>query len=842
MRTKTRIKLGVQLATKRPSARNQQLDRRATPDETALERMRGMLEAQFREDVVTPLLGSIGSHVQETHGAREEGKDFTYVYRDHIDEPVLAVCQVKNDKFSGNSSSSNNVTTVLRQLIQCVDLEILNPVTNIRERPQSVSLLTAYALPDDKTKAAGALLQEIREKRIQVIGPDKLLHLLKKHAPQLYSSLAYPGQEVHRVLAEYVSQHREASAFNLPAVRSLHEFFVDLDVAVGQTSPSHQKPISFRYPIRIPIRQFDQILAFISALPLELDAVEIAEGEAIRKSADFMLQHINPQAFVDRVQAQAEQLMVDGGKGAALQLLSQAATFLEFLSEVLLEAGEWNWEGTWPSLGAPVDSVAPSALVEPSDSLALVAEVGSGKTSLARSVASEALAMGIPCVYFPCFMIQPNLNLRENIEGFIAGLSPGTTRDAIAQYVSSAKIVIIDGMDEAPRYGSELPEEIGFLFRELAGESLQTQVAEKASAFSVPLDLEATIGVTRLDENESLVATAYPLRGLDFERLALGNPAVAGAIREWASRYRAGAPLIMLTTRDDSMFEFPGRLTRLTLSPFTDEQLEAFLSAWFSREDQLQPLLQFMQDNPHIREACRRPMIATLLAGMHASGVNLPRSRSELYERRFELLLERWDRAKGLKRSFVVTPRDKLSLLSRLALNMHIDNRRTFSSQEFISLWADGLNAVYEDVEPDDLLEELRVANGVVTRIGSDAYSLGHLSFQEYLAANGALQAQQESLLVANFYENWWREVLVFYSGLRGDISSMLERIQRTTSLRSNHGLLEELIDEARFTTQTVRDFLNDAEALLDDDDDPDLDPDTLVAIDEIMLRYREDD
>lgn len=801
-----------------------------TPDETALLQMQSMHEDQFRRDVVEPLLRSMGTHVQEIHGTGEEGKDFLYVVRDHLDEPVLEVCQVKNTKYSGSTSSSSNVNTVLRQLLACVDLEVLNPVTLIRERPQSVCLITAFPLPDGNTKASGPLLDSLRKERCKIVGPAKLLELLARKAPAIYSSLAFPGQEIVRALAEYVSAHHEASAFNLPLVRRLDEFFIDLDLAAG-TRTVAAEPASVRLPITLPRREYDQIIAFQSALPPSLHALTPVEIQYPSDKKTVRIVGLAIGEFNDCAEAEACRLLASASKGEALALLSHANSFMSFLREVLEEAGALRTGAVWPSIGAPIDSVPPNALIELGDSIMLVAEVGSGKTSLSRSVARAALAAGVGCVYFPCFMIAPDLTLKQNITEFLKGLAPGASIEMIHDYIENAQLLIIDGLDEAPRFGADLKEDIASLYRELAGDaSLQTIVKEKASAFSIPPDLSAAIDVVRMSENSSTLRLAYPVRQLDLVRLAEGNPAVEAEIRSWAADLAVSAPTLLMTTRDDSLVHFPGRLSTLSLSPFTAAQLEAFLFRWVADEAALQPLLDFLSDNPHIREACRRPMVATLLASMHASGVNLPRSKSELYERHFELLLERWDKAKGLVRGFAVTSKDKLSLLSRLALNLHMARKRTFTAREFSDLWADGFKSVYDTVDPLDLLEELRVGNGVVSKLASDSFSLGHLSFQEYLTANGAVQSQQEDLLVANFYDPWWREVLVFYAGLRGDISSMLERLQRYSGLRQNHGLLDEMIAEARFTSQVVKAFIGDADVYLSDGDEPSDDADAYVT------------
>jgi hypothetical protein len=278
---------------------------------------------------------------------------------------------------------------------------------------------------------------------------------------------------------------------------------------------------------------------------------------------------------------------------------------------------------------------------------------------------------------------------------------------------------------------------------------------------------------------------------------------------------------IIVTTRESGPLKLDGNFIEISLEPFTDEQLEKFVVRWFRGGDR-DPgeLLDFLAGNPSVRDICRRPLVATLVAAQYESGYGLAHSKSEVYSKRFELLLEKWDASRHIRPRTRVRPNDKLTFLTRLAFELHRAGRRSSAKQDIEDLWREGFADLYPDCSTEDILWELRVFNNVISLEGHAEYSLGHLSFQEFLAARAVIHLQRQDVLIDNFYDRWWRQVIVFYAGLCGDISSFLEELQLRRGVTRDDGLLLAMTCEARFTSRVVRDFLEDA---LDTDilDDP---------------------
>ena len=214
--------------------------------------------------------------------------------------------------------------------------------------------------------------------------------------------------------------------------------------------------------------------------------------------------------------------------------------------------------------------------------------------------------------------------------------------------------------------------------------------------------------------------------------------------------------------------------------------------------------------NPHVKEICRTPLNATIVAALHQNGYDLPRSRVELYQQRFELLLDRWDRVRRVVPRTRINKTDKLRFLSRLAMVMHLKHARRFSSEDAEHIWENGFAGLYPRLAFAEVLAELQHCNSVVFSEGSGHYSLGHLSYQEYLAAYAIAWGQHSELLVTRFLDPWWRQTLVFFAGIAGDVGALLSAIQTQGRLIDCGGLIDEMMAEARYTRPLVRQVIQD--------------------------------
>jgi hypothetical protein len=416
---------------------------------------------------------------------------------------------------------------------------------------------------------------------------------------------------------------------------------------------------------------------------------------------------------------------------------------------------------------------------------------------------------------------------------FLLEISDGMDADEARQYLQAADLIVLDGADEAKTFASTLGDQIQEL---MFSKPVRVKVKGNEQAIlSVPIDLEASLWWAAPYIEFSL---EKPLRRADFDRLRRVNqsPRIRKALNTAEQLYVEGTQRVVVTTRVSGPLGLGRAFTGFAIRPFSDSQLKEFFIRWFGGESKdAQDILSVLDQNPNMREICRLPIVATIVAVIKENGYDLPHSKTEVYSKRFRLLLERWDAARGVPKRTRIRASDKMMLLMRIALPLHMRHRRTFTREELGKIWSEGFERHYPKCLLDEILYELLVVNSLIYRHSDDQFSLGHLSFQEFLTAQALMHGPPRELLIANFFDPWWRNVLVFHAGLLGDISSLMGSLQQRYGIGTDSKLLSQMIDEARFTKSVVRDFLVDAIAddLMDESDEFFDEPDEFFDQDE---------
>ena len=240
-----------------------------------------------------------------------------------------------------------------------------------------------------------------------------------------------------------------------------------------------------------------------------------------------------------------------------------------------------------------------------------------------------------------------------------------------------------------------------------------------------------------------------------------------GHFRERFSKCR-----ILVTSRtyayEKQQWQLP-EFTSVVLAPFNDEQIEFFVRRWYEqvagqrawteedRESRSQRLLLAIQGNDKLRELACRPILLTLMAGLHAwRGGTLPDGRQRLYAEIFPLLLDRWEQPKygmddkgQLKieepavSEYFKTDKEALRrMLEKLAYDAHAKQEECHGTADIAGdSLAEALLTLcaHADREqrpdPVELQAYLENRAGILHERGGGIYAFPHRSFQEYLAA-----------------------------------------------------------------------------------------------------------
>jgi formylglycine-generating enzyme required for sulfatase activity/energy-coupling factor transporter ATP-binding protein EcfA2 len=232
--------------------------------------------------------------------------------------------------------------------------------------------------------------------------------------------------------------------------------------------------------------------------------------------------------------------------------------------------------------------------------------------------------------------------------------------------------------------------------------------------------------------------------------------------------------------------------TTTTVRDFTMGDVELFLSNWHRMvaigqlgncetaesyaASQTRQLVQAIESNDRIRELAINPLMLTVIAMVHRDRVKLPDRRAELYAEAVDVLLGKWDEARGIREvplpdGKVFDLGDKRVILQSLALFMHERNLKEISLGELRdmlrqTLWQDlgGSKEVERSVEK--FIRTIEERTGLLAARGEATYGFSHLTFQEYLAAVAvAVRDDHVSFTLKHTAEPWWREVILLEVG-----------------------------------------------------------------------------
>ena len=148
----------------------------------------------------------------------------------------------------------------------------------------------------------------------------------------------------------------------------------------------------------------------------------------------------------------------------------------------------------------------------------------------------------------------------------------------------------------------------------------------------------------------------------------------------------------------------------------------------------------------------------------------------ELYEEAIEVLLGKWDEAKGLETKASLAGReldagDRRSLLEPIALWMmeqrareiEADDLRHRLNQQFLKATGDAHRA---EQAVNEFLRLINERSGLLAERGQGIYSFSHLTFQEHLAGRAVADRQDYiAYTLERSGDSWWREVILLEAG-----------------------------------------------------------------------------
>jgi predicted NACHT family NTPase len=249
-------------------------------------------------------------------------------------------------------------------------------------------------------------------------------------------------------------------------------------------------------------------------------------------------------------------------------------------------------------------------------------------------------------------------------------------------------------------------------------------------------------------------------------------------------------------------YRFRG-FTEVEIADFKPLQIEAFAKKWFvavarnSPKSGLQKASLFLEqlalpENQQIRELATTPVLLNLTCLVFQAKADFPLRRSDLYKQGLDLLLIRWDEARGIKRDEVyrnLSLPHKLQLLSQLAAISFSKGEYFFEENTLQHLIADYLRTLLLtqidesalELDSAAVLKAIKTQHGLLVERARGIYSFSHLTFQEYFTARAIVVGTHLSLqqLVTHLTEKRWREVFLLTAQMLLDADEFLQLMKQ---------------------------------------------------------------
>jgi hypothetical protein len=249
-------------------------------------------------------------------------------------------------------------------------------------------------------------------------------------------------------------------------------------------------------------------------------------------------------------------------------------------------------------------------------------------------------------------------------------------------------------------------------------------------------------------------------------------------VREWLQELVSAFPRAryVVTTRPAAVA--PGWLrgegfTEVRLQPMTPRDVRTFVTRWHralpgeALDDERDALLTAIGARSALRRLAENPLMCALLCALHHEGNGrLPDNRMELYEVALRMLLDSRDIERRIEATVRLSLTEKLVLLRNLAYWLVRNGHTDAPAADAEARIAAKLRSMGQiEVTPRTVFRHLLDRGGVLREPVPGRIDFVHRTFQEYLAAQAAVEEDDIGILTANAHLDEWREVVVLAAG-----------------------------------------------------------------------------
>jgi hypothetical protein len=274
------------------------------------------------------------------------------------------------------------------------------------------------------------------------------------------------------------------------------------------------------------------------------------------------------------------------------------------------------------------------------------------------------------------------------------------------------------------------------------------------------------------------------LDGLDEVAPGERRTAVTQHIEAFVGRYRDCEVIVTCraAVRETALL---AEFVELPVTELDDQLVREYVRR---RLTNVEPLLGRLFGNPRVLALARVPLLLDMIINLYGLSHNgFPASRAQFYQQAVGFLLSPWHAERP-------TARDRINRA-----------RRALHGLAWTSLTVGDL-AIDHDAADDVLLTEIVERSGLLTWT-EDGYRFTHLTFQEFLAAEGKRANGTELLDRFRADKDRWLEPVVLWCGLVPDATSMVAALLDDGSITALECLSEARNVDAEVVRRAIERF-----------------------------------
>ncbi|MBN3905394.1 MAG: NACHT domain-containing NTPase [Nostoc sp. NMS1] len=322
------------------------------------------------------------------------------------------------------------------------------------------------------------------------------------------------------------------------------------------------------------------------------------------------------------------------------------------------------------------------------------------------------------------------------------------------------------------------------------------------------------------------------LDGMD-EILNQQSNAVLSEIRRFSEKYHKNQFVAACRTASQKL-RLRG-FTDVEIAPFTSEQIIAFAQKWFvtftktNIQDGQALSVQFLEkldldENWQFRQLVVTPLFLHLACWVFHGQEKFPTKRTDFYKQGLDLLLGKWDEARGIERDEVyrgfLLPQ-KLKLLSQIAAATFEQGQYFFEQrivEQYIGDYIQNLTKVQMDaeelqIESEAALKAIEAQHGLLAERARGIFSFSYLAFQEYftarkIVASHNIEAFGQALegLVSHITDPHWHEIFLLTATMLRSADSLVQLMkQQIDALVAQDPYLQEFLAWASQKSRAIQ-------------------------------------